>query len=138
MRETQMKTPLLKWTLGRQQSYALSIRQPWAWLIVNGFKDVENRVWSTHHTGSLLIHAGASRSGVKSDRDWVAEKYGIEVPEALDFGGIIGIVELVECRERSRSRWHNDGKIGWVLKNPARLPFRTVKGQLKLFKPTFE
>ena len=24
---------------------ALSIRQPWAWLIVNGYKDVENRTW---------------------------------------------------------------------------------------------
>jgi len=23
--------------------YALSIRQPWAWLIVHGWKDIENR-----------------------------------------------------------------------------------------------
>ena len=36
---------------------ALSIRQPWAWLIVNGFKDVENRNWRTHWRGRLLIHA---------------------------------------------------------------------------------
>src|SRR5438045_8559495 len=37
---------------------ALSIRQPWAWLIVNGHKPVENRSWSTKYTGKLLIHAG--------------------------------------------------------------------------------
>src|SRR5580765_3071606 len=37
---------------------ALSIRQPWAWLIVNGHKPVENRSWPTKYTGKLLIHAG--------------------------------------------------------------------------------
>ena len=28
---------------------AISIRQPWAWLVVNGHKDVENRTWRTKH-----------------------------------------------------------------------------------------
>lgn len=36
---------------------ALSIRQPWAWLIVNGFKDIENRSWDTKYRGLVLIHA---------------------------------------------------------------------------------
>ncbi|MEI3544750.1 MAG: ASCH domain-containing protein [Alphaproteobacteria bacterium] len=36
----------------------LSIRQPWAWLIVNGYKDIENRTWPTHFRGKVLIHAG--------------------------------------------------------------------------------
>jgi hypothetical protein len=35
---------------------ALSIQQPWAWAIIAGHKDVENRSWYTHHRGSLLIH----------------------------------------------------------------------------------
>jgi len=39
----------------------LSVRQPWAWLIVNGHKDVENRTWSTQHRGDILIHASAGR-----------------------------------------------------------------------------
>ncbi|WP_206002040.1 ASCH domain-containing protein [Paraburkholderia aromaticivorans] len=38
---------------------ALSIRQPWAWLIVKGHKDIENRTWSTRFRGRVLIHAGA-------------------------------------------------------------------------------
>ena len=37
---------------------ALSIRQPWAWLIVNGHKDIENRDWPTVFRGELLVHAG--------------------------------------------------------------------------------
>ena len=37
---------------------AISIRQPWAWLIVHGYKDVENRTWATKHRGPILIHAG--------------------------------------------------------------------------------
>ena len=37
---------------------ALSVHQPWAWLIVNGIKIVENRSWSTEFRGRFLVHAG--------------------------------------------------------------------------------
>ena len=36
---------------------ALSIRQPWAWLIVNSHEDVENRTWRTRERGPVLVHA---------------------------------------------------------------------------------
>jgi hypothetical protein len=36
----------------------LTVRQPWASLIVTGAKDVENRSWPTSYRGTLLIHAG--------------------------------------------------------------------------------
>ena len=36
---------------------ALSIRQPWAWLILHGGKDIENRTWATKLRGRVLIHA---------------------------------------------------------------------------------
>jgi len=36
------------------------VRQPWAWLIVNGYKDIENRSWHTRYRGKLLIQASAS------------------------------------------------------------------------------
>lgn len=35
----------------------LSVKQPWASLIVCGAKDVENRTWTTPYRGRLLIHA---------------------------------------------------------------------------------
>lgn len=35
---------------------ALSLKQPWAEAILFLGKDIENRVWSTHHRGPLVIH----------------------------------------------------------------------------------
>jgi hypothetical protein len=35
----------------------LSIRHPWAYLIANGDKDIENRMWRTKYRGPFLIHA---------------------------------------------------------------------------------
>ena len=38
---------------------ALSIRQPWAELLVSGQKTIELRSWNTKHRGPFLIHAGS-------------------------------------------------------------------------------
>ena len=65
---------------------ALTIRQPWASLIVDGEKRVENRTWPTKYRGPLLIHAGKSRLEV--DRDQARR---------LPFSAIIGQVEVVDC-----------------------------------------
>jgi hypothetical protein len=37
---------------------AITVRQPWAWAIARGKKNIENRSQSTKHRGTLLIHAG--------------------------------------------------------------------------------
>ncbi|MBV8808900.1 MAG: ASCH domain-containing protein [Acidobacteriaceae bacterium] len=112
------------------------IRQPWAWLIVNGFKDIENRTWATRYRGALLIEASAS---LPSKRDLeqmrlFARKRGVDLPEEFETGGIVGMAELVDCVSRSRSRWF-EGPVGWVLSKPKRLPFFPLKGQLGLFDP---
>ena len=36
---------------------ALSIRQPWSWLIAAGYKDIENRTWHTNYRGKFYVHA---------------------------------------------------------------------------------
>ena len=36
----------------------LSVRQPWASLIVHGIKAIENRAWSCAYRGRIVIHAG--------------------------------------------------------------------------------
>jgi hypothetical protein len=36
------------------------IRQPWAWVILHGSKDIGNRTWATRYRGTLLIQASAS------------------------------------------------------------------------------
>jgi hypothetical protein len=62
---------------------AITVRQPWAHLIVTGRKSVEHRSWRTHHRGPLLIHAGQ-----EIDQD------GPEIKQ-LVLGAIIGVVDLV-------------------------------------------
>jgi len=37
----------------------LTVRQPYASLLVSGIKDVENRSRRTNYRGTVLIHAGA-------------------------------------------------------------------------------
>lgn len=53
---------------------ALSIRQPWAWLILHGGKDIENRSWNTNFRGRFLIHAAAGMtitlSSIRGQLGW--------------------------------------------------------------------
>jgi len=65
---------------------ALSIRQPWASLIVSGEKLVENRTWRTEFRGWFAIHASKSR----------AENYPID-ERRLPFGAVIGLAYLKDC-----------------------------------------
>ena len=37
----------------------LTVKQPWASLIVHGIKDIENRSWRTNFRGRVLIHSSA-------------------------------------------------------------------------------
>lgn len=97
----------------------LTIHQPWAWLIVHGMKDIENRDWFTHWTGRLGIHAGKSRASLASGIQF-ARNLQIDVPESeLVFGALIGTVDLVACVTKSKSPWWNKGsQHGFVLSNP--------------------
>ena len=81
----------------------LTVRQPWAWAIIQGGKDVENRSWPTKHRGRLLIHAGSAfeRDGYET----VKRLATVLPPSANEFvrGAIIGVVELVDCVQDSDS-----------------------------------
>ena len=112
------------------------VRQPWAWLIVNGYKDIENRSWKTRYRGTLLIQASASlppKWALDEGRSF-ARKRGVRVPDDLETGGIVGMVQLEDCVTRSRSKWF-EGPVGWVLSKPKRLRFIPLKGRLGLFDP---
>jgi hypothetical protein len=43
----------------------LSIKQPWAGLIINGVKDIENRTWQTKYRGKILVHACGTKKQFK-------------------------------------------------------------------------
>ena len=115
---------------------ALSIRQPWAELIVAGHKDIENRRWRTDYRGPVLIHAGVNIEPIDADlREWVKRVSGFDLPQAADLprGGIVGQVEIVDLVQSSSSPWFS-GPYGFVLANARRLPFRPMSGQPGLFE----
>jgi hypothetical protein len=112
------------------------VRQPWAWLIVHGFKDIENRTWTTRFRGTLLIQASASLPTKRDLKEFrlLARKRGVKLPEDFEAGGIVGTVQLEACVTSSRSKWF-EGPIGWVLSHAKTLRFIPLKGQLGLFDP---
>lgn len=132
---------------------ALSVKQPWAWLICAGIKDIENRDWrigrkprygpyKSHKAGftislpeRIYIHASKDE---KQCLITAGELYANLIPfpiiERLPRGAIIGEVDIVDCVTKSDSPWFV-GKYGFVLKNPALyekpIPY---KGQLGFFE----
>jgi ASCH domain len=87
---------------------ALSIRQPWAWLVVSGYKDIENRSWRTNHREPLRIHASPNRSEFEARRSEIQKRHRVKIPpeEELNFGGIVGLVEVVDCVRTHHSKWN--------------------------------
>jgi hypothetical protein len=116
---------------------ALSIRQPWAWLIANGHKDIENRCWKTFFRGSFYIHAA---KGMTRDEYAIAfvmaEEQGVELPafDDLDRGGIVGRAVITDCVTEDASPWFF-GEYGFVIKDARPLPFSPCKGSLQFFTP---
>ena len=129
--------------------FALSIRQPWAWLIVNGWKDIENRSWPTRFRGSVLIHAGKSPM---DEDEWYDIRAGRNLVDGLPispdytppgdnwndlgWGGMVGIADIVGCVQQSTSRWFV-GEYGFVIQNARPIPFIPCRGQLGFFRPDY-
>lgn len=120
---------------------ALSIRQPWAWLILNAGKDIENRDWPTNFRGRVLIHASktCTKREYEDAMDFMTDRQilqgiGMNIPsiKGMDRGGIVGSVEIVDCVTRSDSPWFM-GQYGFVLRNPKPMPFIPWKGRLGFF-----
>lgn len=124
-------------------SLALSIRQPWAWAIINAGKDIENRDWSTKRRGPICIHAAKGMTGDEFN-GFVRTIHGVSlvrpfppgaaVPLASELprGGIVGTAEIVDCVEASESPWFF-GRYGFVLRNVQAVDFIPVKGALGFF-----
>lgn len=122
----------------------LTVRQPYASLLVGGVKDVENRSRRTNYRGTVLIHAGARMHDVVSflrkRHEFTVEEITImtqvnEVEENELFGCIVGSVEIVDCIKDSTSPWAERGQWHWVCRNAKVFdhPIRNVKGRLGLW-----
>lgn len=100
----------------------LSIRQPYAWLIVQGIKPVENRTWRTNFRGRVLIHAGVTYP----KRDYADDfelhaKQGYPRTREEMVGGIVGEAVIVDCVKAHPSPFFF-GPYGFVLEQAKAFP----------------
>ena len=75
---------------------AISIKQPWAALIVAGLKTVEVRTWPTRRRGRVLIHAAKLADDRPEAWDHITTAALMEATHLR--GGIVGVGELAACR----------------------------------------
>ncbi len=128
---------------------ALSVRQPWAWALSVGFKNIENRDWrrtnrDLRFRGTTMIHAGlreevdaipvmlemiAAQGG---DRDDALARYRRE----RRMGGIVGVMDVVAVVQDHPSVWFT-GPYGLVIRNARPVDFQPCRGALGFFRPVF-
>jgi hypothetical protein len=108
---------------------AITIKQPWAWLICSGVKDIENRSWPTKYRGRVLIHASAKPAGLlgnlltNEQRDIVSLDTQINgFEESSGNSRIIGSVKIVDCVQNHPSIWAEKQGYNWVLASPYLFP----------------
>lgn len=125
---------------------AISVKQPWAALIVAGLKTIEIRSWATRRRGTILIHAGK----IPDERPEGWER--ITTPElklAAELrGGIVGVANLVACKGYASARtfaadanlhlndpsWFAPRLNGFVFRDIRALDFYPFIGQTLFFR----
>lgn len=111
---------------------ALSLKQPFAELVVSGKKKIELRNWNTKFRGEFLIHASKS-----PDKESM-KKFGFET---LTTGAIIGKAKLIDVKEYKTEEEQNRdkelhladsswGKYGFILENAGRIKEIPINGKL--------
>lgn len=68
----------------------LTVKEPWASLIINGYKEYEFRSWKTNYRGRILIHAGLT---LEEDASKNFKDYNLNYGK----GEIIGEATLTDC-----------------------------------------
>jgi len=103
---------------------ALSIKQPWAELILRGRKQIEVRSWSTAYRGFVWLHTGRSRDTA------AAQYFNLE---NLPLGAHVGGMDLMDVIPFDPDRWQkwrpnhlspgtwHAGLFAWMITNPVRL-----------------
>ena len=129
----------------RRPTYALSLKQPWAALVVAGRKTVEVRKWATAVRGRVYIHAAR----VPDDRPEAWSHVPAELrPLAQLAGGLIGAADLAGCvLYRTPAGFAADGPkhlnapdwfagprmYGFVFRGAEPVPFVPCKGNVRFF-----
>ena len=132
-------------SLAGPAEYALSLKQPWAALLVHGIKTIEVRRWPTARRGRVLIHA--ARIPDPRSQAWSLVPAKLRKDAEL-VGGIIGAADLTDCLAyrdlqgfAADQKWHlNDPEwfeppvlYGFRFANMAPAPFRAFPGWMRFF-----
>lgn len=115
---------------------ALSLKQPYAELILQGKKKIELRKWNTHFRGDFLIH-----SSLTPDTN-AMQKFGFK---ELPLGFIVGKVNLIDVKHyTNKNEFNKDkslhlansdfGEYGLMLKDVRRVNPISAKGQLNFWE----
>jgi hypothetical protein len=103
---------------------ALSVRQPWATLIISGRKTIELRTWETGYRGRVWIHAAAAVN------ESMESRFGIVSPPRGAFLGLVDLVTIVSIDSDRWAEWrdvhldpgqYTPGYFGWVFSDPEQL-----------------
>ena len=110
---------------------AISVRQPWADLIISGSKTIEIRKLRTKYRGTLLIHAAR----IRGTHEFVRAKVDVKSIDDYPQQAIIGLVTLVDVIPLNEKLWTElkekhllpgkwssfEHKYAWIIENPVRL-----------------
>lgn len=129
--------PLSPWT-------ALTIKQPWAWLICCGPKDIENRTWSylPEFRHEFLIHASKSLDQkalelFRAHEPKLRKRFGMPaLPKTFDLGGFVGVARLSGSFGKDaklESPWAEPVACRMFLADRRPIPFVPFKGSLSFW-----
>jgi len=102
---------------------ALSIKQPWASMIISGEKTIKTRTWKTPYRGDLLICSSRQP----------------RLPGHI-YGHALAIAELYDCRPIAKADEISacckiyDGAWSWCLRNIRPIKPFPVRGQLGIYE----
>lgn len=133
---------------GRMLIPCISIRQPWAWLILHGGKDIENRTWplpSKFNGKRVGIHAGKWFNPGEIAQIFNNLKNARLIPKGKTLtlhelqaqcGGIVGIATFFSG-PANESPWAFPGEHHWHVTDARPLPFHPCKGRLGIFEVSY-
>jgi len=119
---------------------AISLKQPWGWLVVTERKTIETRTWSTSYRGDLLICASKKPTSNVALRNWFQESFGCWAMLQLRCGVALCIAKLIDCRpmtkadEKAAMCELYPGAYAWLLADIQPIEPFAVKGSLDLYE----
>ncbi len=104
---------------------AISLKEPWASLVLEGKKTIETRVWKTNYRGKLLLCASKNPKSVISGR-------------AFATANLVDIRPMVKADEKEACCKVYNGAYAWILSDITAINPFAVKGSLGLFNVDYK